>query len=197
MDDNSRPVSRHPEGLLARLRRLARDRRGVGAVEFALIAPLLLSLYITAFEITLGLSVAKRATRSASTIADLVTRETTVDKTLLGTMKDVTKSLFVPYVPQDLHIRITGITLDANSNPTVTWSWDETNSRPYTVGSSVSVPSDMRTPNAFLVRSEISVSHQLLMFTPGFVPANVQNLTIAREYFYRQRLGNGVACTNC
>ncbi len=195
-DQNSKPHTRN-EGFLSRLRRLATDRRGVGAVEFALIAPLLLSLYITSFEITIGLSVAKRVTRSSSTIADLVTRETSVDKTFLTTMKDVTTSLFAPYVTNNLKVRITGVQLDANKKPTVAWSWDQDNGKPYAVGSAVDVPSDMLTASSFLIRTEVSVDHQLLMFMADAVPAKINNITIEREYFYRQRLGTGVTCTNC
>ncbi|EUC00632.1 TadE family protein [Rhizobium sp. CF080] len=197
MEDQKPQPQKRYRGLLIRLKQFATDRRGVGAVEFALIAPLLLSLYITSFEITIGLSVSKRVTRSASTIADLVTRETSVDKTMLTTMKDVTASLFAPYTPDTLNIKVTGVTLDATGNPTVAWSWDQDSGRPYVVGSAVQVPSDMRTANSFLVRAEVSVHHELLMFMPGLLPNSVQDLTIAREYFYRQRLGNNVSCTNC
>jgi Flp pilus assembly protein TadG len=182
---------------LARLRRLAADRRGAGAVEFALIAPLLLSLYITSFEITLGLSVSKRVTRSAGTIADLVTRETSVNKVLLTTMEDVTASLFAPYAPNALRIRVTGVALDATGNPTVAWSWDDTDARPYAVGAVVDVPKEMRIPNSFLIHSEVSVSHDLLMFMSGLMPSELKTITIARDYFYRQRIGNSISCPDC
>ncbi len=197
MEEQTLQPQNRPAGLLIRIKQFVTDTRGVGAVEFALIAPLLLSLYITSFEITIGLSVSKRVTRSASTIADLVTRETSVDKTLLATMKDVTASLFAPYTPNTLSIKVTGVTLDATGTPTVAWSWDQNNGRPYVVGSAVQVPADMHTANSFLVRAEVSVHHELLMFMPGLLPNSVQDLTIAREYFYRQRLGNSVSCTNC
>lgn len=188
---------RHPAGVFIKLKRLIADRSGVGAVEFALIAPLLLALYITSFELTIGFSVSSRVTRSASTIADLITREQNVDKDKLGTMKDVANSLFAPYTANNLKIKITGITVDGSGNPTVLWSWNETNGKPYTVGSMVDVPKDMRTPNSFLIRSEIAVDHTLLMFMPNLLPSQVNNISIAREYFYKQRLGNNVPCTNC
>ncbi|CAN7587245.1 TadE/TadG family type IV pilus assembly protein [Neorhizobium sp. LjRoot104] len=197
MEEQKRQPRARYQGLLIRLRQLVTDRRGVGAVEFALIAPLLLSLYITSFEITIGLSVSKRVTRSASTIADLVTRETSVDKTMLATMKDVTASLFAPYTPNTLSIKVTGVTLDATGTPTVAWSWDDKNGKPYVIGSAVQVPADMHIANSFLVRAEVSVHHELLMFMSGLLPSEVRDLTIAREYFYRQRLGDSVNCTNC
>jgi Flp pilus assembly protein TadG len=197
MEEQPIQLKKRSPGMLTRLKRLVADRRGVGAVEFALIAPLLLSLYITSFEITIGLSVSKRVTHSASTIADLVTRETSVDKTILMTMKDVTASLFAPYTPNTLSIKVTGVTLDANGNPTVAWSWDQANGRPYAIGSAVQVPADMHIANSFLVRAEVSVHHELLMFMSGLLPSEVRDLTISREYFYRQRLGDSVNCTNC
>nr|WP_250809175.1 TadE/TadG family type IV pilus assembly protein [Neorhizobium tomejilense] len=195
-EQKSQPDKRY-RGFLIRLKQLVADRRGVGAVEFALIAPLLLSLYITSFEITIGLSVSKRVTHSASTIADLVTRETSVDETMLMTMKAVTASLFAPYTPDRLSIKVTGVTLDAAGNPTVAWSWDEENGRPYAIGSAVPVPADMHIASSFLVRAEVSVHHELLMFMSGLLPSEVRDLTISREYFYRQRLGDSVNCTNC
>ncbi|MFB9951673.1 TadE/TadG family type IV pilus assembly protein [Rhizobium puerariae] len=185
------------KGFLARLRQLARDRRGVGAVEFALLAPLLLSLYITSFELTLGLSISKRVSRTASAVADLVSRETTVNKAFLATMKDVANSLFVPYTAHDLAIRVTGVTIDASGNPKVAWSWKDDNTVPYVVGSPVDVPSTLRTPSSFLIRSEVSVNHELLMVLPGLMSTDLRVVPIEREYFYRQRLGSSVDCSNC
>ena len=52
--------------LRAVIRRFAVDRQGVGAIEFAIVFPILVMLYVGAFEITVGLSVSSRATRSAA-----------------------------------------------------------------------------------------------------------------------------------
>jgi Flp pilus assembly protein TadG len=183
--------------LIDRLRRLGRDIRGVGGVEFALIAPLLLGLYITAFELTIGLSVSKRVTRSASTIADLVTQQSKVATTDLQQMINVTKVIFTPYQTQNLSIKITGVTLDTASNPTVAWSWAQDGSRPYAVGTVVNVPTDMRAPSTFLVRAEVSVTHQLLMFMPGLMPSQWKTLTLSREFYYRQRVGSSITCDGC
>ncbi len=189
--------ARRGSGILMRLRALWADRSGVGGVEFAIIAPLLLCLYITAFELTIGLSMSKRTTRTASTIADLVTQQTSVTPTVLATMKDVTASIFAPYTPQNLSLKITGVTIDASGNPTVAWSWDQLNGRPYAVGSPVDVPADMRTPSTFLVRAQVSVTHQLFMVMPGLLPSQLQTITMGRQYFYRQRVGTSIACTGC
>jgi Flp pilus assembly protein TadG len=180
-----------------RLQDFRRDIRGIGGVEFALIAPLLLGLYITSFELTIGLSVSKRVTRTASTVADLVTQQSSVTKDFLATMKNVANGIFVPYQPQNLTMKITGVALDTSGNPTVAWSWDQNGARPYSTGSAVNVPTDMRAPSTFLVRAEVSVTHQLLMFMPGIMPSNLQTITLRREFYYRQRVGTSITCDGC
>ncbi|MBD8665073.1 MULTISPECIES: TadE/TadG family type IV pilus assembly protein [unclassified Rhizobium] len=184
-------------GWLCRFRALILDTKGAGAVEFALIVPLLIFLYITAFELTIALSVSKRTASSASTIADITTQQASVTPTWLATMKDVTGSIFAPYAPQNLSLKITGVQLDANSNPTVAWSWDQSNGKPYAVGSTVNVPSDMRTASTFLVRTELSVTHKLLMIMPGLLPPQLQTITLSRQYYYRQRVGTSIDCNGC
>ena len=70
--------------LVLTARRLARERKGAGAIEFAILFPVLIMLYIGAFEITIGLSVSKRVTRAAGTIADIVTQRFNYELDLLG-----------------------------------------------------------------------------------------------------------------
>ena len=184
-------------GILIRLRDFLHDRRGVGAVEFALIAPILLSLYITSFEITVGLSVAKRVTRSASTIADLLTRESSVSSATLANMTAVGDSILFPFKPASKVIKVTGVKLDASGAPKVAWSWSSAGGAPYAVGTPVDVPNDMRLPDTFLIRAEVAVGHKLLMFLSGPEGSGYQNITIAREFFYRQRTGSEITCNGC
>jgi Flp pilus assembly protein TadG len=179
------------------LRRLARDRRGVGGVEFAIIAPMLIVLYLMAFELTMGLSVAKKTSLASSTVADLVARQEKVNKAFLATMTDVSGAIFVPYASNDLVIKVSGIKIDAAKAPKVVWSWSTTGVAPYAVGTDAPVPSDMLVENTFLIRSELSVSHELMMYLPGLTGTETKNLTLAREFYFRQRLGTEVTCTDC
>ena len=62
------------------LSRLAGDRRGVSAVEFALIAPLMIAFYFGLAEFCQGYMSQKRLAHSASAIADLVAQTDVVTK---------------------------------------------------------------------------------------------------------------------
>ncbi|MBB2687153.1 pilus assembly protein [Rhizobium sophoriradicis] len=179
-------------------RRLIRERQGAGAIEFAILFPVLVMLYIGAFEITIGLSVSKRATRAAGSIADLVTQQQSVTKSTLAEMRSVATAIFVPYNSSSLSLKITGITVDASANATVLWSWAQDGSVPYAKNAAVSdIPSDMKTANSFLVRSELSIPYTMFLFAPNFMPDGVRTINISRSYFYRQRQGDSIPCGDC
>ncbi len=178
-------------------RHFAGDRDGMGAIEFAILFPILVMLYVGAFEITIGLSVSKRASRAAATVADVITQQQTVTKSWLSDMPNVAASIFVPYnMGNRITLKVTGIQIDAAANPTVKWSWAQDNSRPYAVNSAVTVPTDLKKANSFLVRSELSVPYRLFLFAPNLMP-NDSIITISRTYYYRQRQGDNVLCSDC
>jgi Flp pilus assembly protein TadG len=179
------------------LRRFSRDERGVGAIEFAILFPVLLMLYLGAFELTVGLSASKRASRSAGSIADIISQQSSVTKSILATMPSVAGAIFAPYSTAGLTLKITGITIDASGKATVTWSWAQDGTRPYTVGSTVTLPANMNQASTFLVRSELALPYQLLSFGANFLPSGTNQITISRQYYYRQRVGTSISCSDC
>ncbi|MBY5807336.1 pilus assembly protein [Rhizobium ruizarguesonis] len=184
--------------LVLTARRLIRDRKGAGAIEFAILFPVLIMLYIGAFEITIGLSVSKRVTRAAGTVADLITQQQSVTKSALAQMPSVATAIFVPYNSTALTMKITGVTIDASANAKVLWSWAQDGTAPYAKNTTVSnVPSDMKTANSFLVRTELSIPYTMFLFAPNFMPDGMRTITISRSYFYRQRQGDSIPCGDC
>lgn len=182
---------------VALLRRFARERDGIGGVEFALLAPVLIVLYLCAFELMTGFSVSKKVSMAASTVADLVTRLDKVSKTDLQGMVDVTNAVFPPYGVDNLSLKITGVRIDSANQATVAWSWSNSGAAPYAVGSTVDVPQDMLSEDTFLVRSELSVDHELLMYLPALSGSQINEITIRREFFFRQRINTDITCTDC
>ena len=56
------------------LRRFARDRDGVSATEFALILPIMLTLYIGSVELGDGIAINFKTTLAARTVADVASQ---------------------------------------------------------------------------------------------------------------------------
>jgi Flp pilus assembly protein TadG len=104
----------------------------------------------------------------------------------------------VPYNSSALTMKITGIAIDGGSNATVLWSQAQDGSVPYAKSSAVNdVPTDMKKANSFLVRTELSIPYTMFLFAPSFLPENTRTITISRSYYYRQRQGDQIACSDC
>lgn len=201
----------HPEtparsgGVFLRFQALLRDKGGVGGVEFAILAPILIATYLTCFELTIGFSFAKRATRSAGTVGDLVAQQSTVNKAFLATMTNAAKSIFVPYdvdglstkAGSKLNLKITGVKIDSSGTAKALWSWQRTGSAPYAAGSAVTVPKELRIASTFLVRTELTASYPLLLILPTNLSSESRSISMYREIFYQQRTGDDITCSDC
>lgn len=185
------------QGLKDAAYRFGKARDGVGAVEFALIVPILLIIYLMSFEITVAISITRKTTHASSDIADLVTQRSDVDKAFLSTMPNVAKAGLVPYSSNGLTLKISGITIDSASVARIAWSWQSTGGRPYAPGSNTNIPPDLAIANSFVVRSELSLPYSMLLYLPGMSGTSMQNFTIKKDFYYRQRVGNSVNCSDC
>jgi Flp pilus assembly protein TadG len=179
------------------LRRLIKDRRGVGAVEFAIVAPLLIMTYIGAFELSLGFTVARKVARASSAVSDIVTQQQDVDKAFLDDMLNVAKNMLVPYDGSDYDLKITGIEVTGTTEGKVVWSrgWSDENDGatvPYAFNSVTNVPADLDALNAFVVRTELTVNHELTLFG-----ADATTIPLSKTSYYRQRFGTTIECTDC
>lgn len=186
-----------PARLAAALSRFGTARDGVGAVEFALIVPILLIIYLMSFEITVAISITRKTTHASSDIADLITQRSSVDKAYLSTMPNVARATLAPYSSNGLTLKVSGINIDSASIARIAWSWQSTGGAPYTAGSQTTIPSDLAIANSFVVRSELSLPYSLLLYLPGMSGTKMQNFTIKKDFYYRQRVGNKIDCTDC
>ncbi len=183
-------------GVLLRLRRFVEDRRGVGAIEFAIVAPLLIMTYIGAFEITVAVTMSRKIGRASSTVSDLLTRNETTNKATLDSMKDVTKNIIAPFSQDGYTLKVTGIAIDAAGKATVAWSRDQKAATPYTKGDTVTLPSDMDAKSTFIVRTELTVPHTILLMAPGLT-SNLNKLDLSKTSYFRLRSGTAVTCSDC
>ena len=80
-------------GRLAKFRawiaRAASDRRGVAAIEFALVTPLLLCMYFVTMEVSQAIETNKKVSRVGSMVADLVTQQQQITKSELNAIMEI------------------------------------------------------------------------------------------------------------
>jgi Flp pilus assembly protein TadG len=104
-------------------RRMARDRRGVSAIEFAMIAPVLILFYVGIVEVANLLTLHRRTASVASTAADLTAQVKTVTTADLEDIVKASGALLTPYPTTPLKVVLSSVVADSNNVGKVSWSY--------------------------------------------------------------------------
>lgn len=186
-------LNRATQGLFARLRRsrFARDRRGVSAVEFALVAPVMICLYFGCVEVSDGVAVDRKVSLTAAALANLSAQVTTISSTDMTNILDASGAIIQPYDSSKLKMTITCITIDANKNATVKWSVTRNGAAN---SGTMTLPSALAVANTQLILAEASYAYTPIV---GYTITGSLNLADKMYMAPRQTSPtyNGTACT--
>ncbi len=106
---------------LFRLRSFARDCRGISAVEFALVAPILIAAYLGLAELTLGMMASRRASHLAATIGDLAAQSETLTNANITDLWAIAASMMDPFpTGTSLKMRVSDVKM-VSGKATVQW----------------------------------------------------------------------------
>lgn len=199
-------------GTLARLKagiaRLAHDRRGVAAIEFAFIAPVLLSLYFVTMEVAQGIETNKKIGRLASMVADLVTQQQSITKAEVDAVMQIGEATLQPYNRTVPKIVVTGIQITDESTPKVLVAWSRKMangafSTDAGAGTVTTVPDKLKIKGTFLVRVEAHLDYRpVITWTASQkqatgLTAAFDNIAMRETYYLRPRMSTEIGCTDC
>jgi Flp pilus assembly protein TadG len=171
-----------------RLWQFAGDCRGLSAIEFAMLLPILITLFFGTIELSSGLAISRKVTLTAHTVADLASQLTTVKPSDSTDMLAASSSIMWPYVnnpvtandlAKSLKIVLSCVDIDVNGNATIAWS-DTLNGTAHGKGSATTVPAALINKNTHtgLLWGEVSTT-----YTPTFATNLVGTMTL-RDQFY-------------
>lgn len=194
-----------PRGIMLPWRRFRRDRRGVAAVEFALIVPLLLALYLGTMEVSNGVSLNKRVARAASNVADLVAQQDQVTRAQLHAIMDVGESVLFPYNADNPRITIVGVDVDDDhaQGGKVVWSRrlqkSGNHTRPFARNSDIRVPNRLRVDDSFLIMARVDVTYLPIVtwVTDRGPDGRPTGIRLTETFWLQPRLVERIDCTNC
>ncbi|HEY5130301.1 MAG TPA: TadE/TadG family type IV pilus assembly protein [Bradyrhizobium sp.] len=162
---------------ISRIRRRARhsllnlvgDCRGVAAVEFAVIVPIMLVLFFGTVEFSSGVAVDRKVTLMARTLSDLTSQSTSVDDTAMSNFFAASTAIMTPYPSTPTKATISELYVDpATLRARVQWSKSYQGGTVRAVSSTVAIPTQLAIAGTYLIFSEVSY-----LYTPtiGYVMA--------------------------
>ncbi len=170
----------------------ARDRRGLSALEFALILPIMLMLYFGTVELGTGLSINRKVTHATSSLADLITQSKVISNTDMTNILDAAESIIVPYDVNKLKITVSGIAINSAGVAKVAWS-DTRHGTALTVNSTVTdLPAGVKQNDTFIVTAKVTYD-----FTPTIGYLLTGTYTLDDQFYLRPRASAKVCRVTC
>jgi Flp pilus assembly protein TadG len=167
-----------------------RDQRGVSAVEFAMLLPLMITLYLGTVEISQGVAINRKVTLTTRTVADLASQVSSINNTDMTNLLNASAAVIAPFDTSQLKVTVSAVSIDANGVAKVTWS-DTLNGTARAVGSTITLPSALNVANSQLIFSEVSYN-----YTPTIGYVVTGSLNLADKIYMRPRLSDTVTRVN-
>ena len=173
------------------IRRFGRDRRGVSAVEFAFIAPVMIGLYLGCAEISDGVGADRKVSLTAAALANLAAQVTTISTADMGNIFDASSAIIAPYSASNLKMTVSCLSIDGNKNVKVKWSATRNGTAQ---SGSMNIPSALAVANTQLIYSEVSYAYTPIV---GYTISGT--LTLSDHMYMSPRITtptyNGTACS--
>jgi Flp pilus assembly protein TadG len=172
------------------IRRLAGDERGVSAIEFAMIAPILIAFYMGTTEFCQGFMAQKRMGHVSAMVADLVAQEEQVSAAAIDDIFDIGGLIMKPFPTATLHQQVSSVTM-TDGVATVDWSRaDGMTARE--VGSTITLPAGLITNGESVVVAEATYDYDSAAdyLMPGLT-------RFSHIYYLRPRTANKTLCADC
>ena len=138
--------------------RFRRDRRATGAIEFALVLPFLLVLYLGAYDISQEVSAYRKMTIATHTVVDLATQYSTVSANDVSGILNASAQIMAPFNTANLSIVLTEFQVSLAGVATVTWS-QAMNGTALTVGKVYVLPANICTPGTSILLSSVTFNY--------------------------------------
>ena len=171
----------------ARLRRFAADQSGVSAVEFAILLPLMLTMYLGGVEVSQAVSANRKTTLVSHTVGDLVAQATNVTSADVTNVLNAGAAVAYPFSSSNLRTTVTSVCINAAGTvATVAWSRTQGGTARSGVVTSL-IPTQLMVANTSLIWGEAT---SLYRPTVGWTITGTLNLS--DKFFLRPRLSSSV-----
>ena len=174
-----------------KLRHFARDNRGVSAVEFALLLPLMVAMYLGGNEVSQAITASRKVTLVSRTIADLASQSASINNASMTNILDASTAVLSPFSGGNLKVTVSQVKIDGSGNATIEWS-DTRNGTAHGTGASVTtLPAALKVNNTWLIWAEAEYT-----YIPTFGSSIKDNIALKDQMYMRPRLSNSVTRTN-
>ncbi len=197
-------------GILARIgqglrsgRAFARDEKGVAAIEFALILPVMLILFVGMVELTLRLSESRKTTLLAGMIGDLVSQNETgqISDDEVEDYYAAARYVLLPFDDSHVLVRVASFSLNEDDEIEMAWlinkgSLDEQKCPIMEVSDLPQEMQDVINGGTPIIVTRVCRQQKTMI--SDFLGMKLDESPVyIRDSFYRPRYVSDIVCTSC
>lgn len=151
---------------------LRTDPRGVALIEFAIVLPFLLLLFVGGYQLSDAVFAYRKVTQSARAVADLTSQYTQVTDAQLDDILGASRFILSPYPLSSTTLRISQVTISATGAAQVDWSRGR-NTTPLAAGSTFDLPAADRQNNTTILVADVTYN-----YVPAFASTMIGPITL-------------------
>ena len=189
-------------------RRFAASTRGVAAIEFAMIMPVLAVLFLGAFDGGRAIAIYMKVRAATYSLAAITNQYETIQLSDIQSITGATSVILSPYSSGPAVVTVSQIAISSKGAATVAWSYSQGGTA-LTQGAAITLPSSMTTlakPSKsgtynYLIFAQVSYTFTPMFgyFTEGSIPFSDNLYTAPRSSscitYVPQENGNDAYCT--
>ncbi len=170
-------------------RRFVESRRAVAAIEFAIIMPVLVLMFLASFDAGNAISIFMKVRAATYTLGAITNQYTTMQLTDITAVTSATSAVLAPYSGTPTVVVVTQIKATSSTKATVSWSYSPTSGQALAQGASVNnLPSNLaknscnNTYPCYLIYAQVSYT-----FTPTFGSFITNSLNLSDSLYFTPR----------
>ncbi len=170
--------------LFSHLKRFGAAKKGVAAIEFAILAPMMVFLMFASVDLLNMLETNRRVQNVAASVADVVSRDTEISNSEITGLWSAVGILMYPDSGATVNVRVTSVRIVSSTDARVVWS-EGRGMTARTANSQIIsfLPEQMRVASTSVIIAETSYDYT----TPlGFLVPGA--MTMTHNAFRRSRL---------
>lgn len=142
--------------LRRRLRAFRGNRKGVAAVEFAVILPVMLAMYLGMVEVTIGVTINRKVTLLARTLADLAAQSSKISNNERNNIFAAASYIMQPTSSAGVRMRIVSLYIDKDKVVKVCWGEEMGG---MSIPASVTIDEGLKIPNTSLIMADVEMPY--------------------------------------
>lgn len=170
-----------------------REKKGVAAVEFALIAPVIVLVFFGLIELCQGMNAKQRVESVASTTSDLVAQSTNMTPTAINNVFQAANAILFPYpAGANVTVVVSSLVEDGTTPNSAKVVWSKTRNgivRP--TDSTMPIPPGVITPGGSVIYAQVTYS-----FTSVTSYVIGHTVTMTSNFYSRPRRSVQVTWSN-